>query len=235
MVAAFTFALIDDTPPLVVGALRLRRPAVSRSAETIVKTNPSRVCVSGELNWTKAVLVVLEIVPLIVPVKLIELEVATSAIVKVKVSLTDTGVAEVENVVNVPRLTLFAGGTVAVDSPCEVYVTVVERSVLVNSDVPDEANVSVARKMIEPACASAPQSSAAQIAVHKIRVFRHPMTSCLLKLNRTGEIRCPAASFSEAQASKSELVKPDLSGLFRKVWRLAFATILPRAVNLWKE
>ncbi len=45
-----TLALIVDWPPFVNGALRLTRPCVPPSAETIVKTNPSRVCVSGVLN-----------------------------------------------------------------------------------------------------------------------------------------------------------------------------------------
>jgi hypothetical protein len=205
-----TVAAIVDTPPLVGGALRLRRPGRLVSADTILKSNPSRVCDSGELNCTNALLLEDEIAPDIVPVKVMKSDVAVFVTVKVKVSLTVTGVAEDDVVVNVPRLT-FAGGVVGAVGNADVYATMVVPSALVNVDVFDEANVSVARKVIEPACASAPQSSAAQIAAHKIRIFRHPMTSCLLKLNRTVEIRCPAASFGEAQASKSELVKPDLS------------------------
>jgi hypothetical protein len=83
--------------------------------------------------------------------------------------------------------------------------------VLVNVGESEEVKTPVVRKLIEPACELAPQRIAPHSATPKIQVFLHPMTSCLLKLNRTGEIRCPAASFGEAQASKSELVKPDLS------------------------
>jgi hypothetical protein len=114
--AADTVALIVDIPPFVAGALRSTVPGVPPSAETIVKTNPSRVCASGELNTIDAVLVLPEIVPLIVPEKVIVLLVATSVTVRVKVSLTVDGesVGAVEVVTNVPRLTLAVGGAVAV-------------------------------------------------------------------------------------------------------------------------
>jgi hypothetical protein len=202
--ADVTVALIDDTPPLVGGALRLRRPGRLVSAETIVKSNPSRFCDSGELNCTNALLLVDEIAPDIVPLKVIESDVAVFVTTKVKVSLTVTGVLEFDDVVNVPRLT-FAGGVVGIVGNADVYATMVVPSALVNVDVPDEKNVSVARKVIEPACELVAQRSAPHSAAPKIQVFLRPMTSCLLKLNRTVEIRCPAASFGETQASNRNL------------------------------
>jgi hypothetical protein len=115
---ASTLAAIVDTPPFVVGALRLSWPAVPVSAETIVKVNPSRVCESGELNSINALLVLPEIVPLIVPENVIKLEVSVSVTVRVKVSLTGDGVdgSALEVVVNVPKLTLLVGGAVALDT-----------------------------------------------------------------------------------------------------------------------
>jgi hypothetical protein len=115
---ASTLAAIVDTPPFVVGALRLTVPALPPSAETIVKVNPSRICVSGELNTIDALLVLPEIAPLNVPVNVIEPAAGpVSVTVRVKVSATADGVAgsAVEVVVNVPKLMLFTGGTVADD------------------------------------------------------------------------------------------------------------------------
>lgn len=112
---AETVALIDDMPPLVVGALRLRRPGVLRSAETIVKIYPSRFCDRGVLNCIKALLVVPEIAPLIVAEKVIVSDVSVFVTVRVKVSLTGSGddADADEVVVNEPRLTLLVGGAVA--------------------------------------------------------------------------------------------------------------------------
>ena len=113
-----TVALIDDTPPFVVGASRLRRPGTLRSAETIAKTYPSRSCDSGELNSIKALLVLAEIVPLIVAENVMVWAVSVFVTVRVNVSLTvvgDVGDA-IEAVVNVPRLTLLVGGAVADDT-----------------------------------------------------------------------------------------------------------------------
>jgi hypothetical protein len=111
-----TVALIVDMPAFTVGALRSTVPALPPSAETIVKINPSRFCESGELNTIDALLPLLEIIPLIVPENVIVSAVATSVTVSVKVSLTVDGdvVGAVEDVTNVPKLTLAVGGTVAV-------------------------------------------------------------------------------------------------------------------------
>jgi hypothetical protein len=113
-----TVALIVDTPPFVVGALRLTWPAVPPSWLTIVKINPSSDSVSGELNLIDALLVLPEIAPDICPVNVIASSVAVLVIVRVNVSTTGSGDpgGAPEAVVNVPKLTLFTGGTVAADS-----------------------------------------------------------------------------------------------------------------------
>jgi hypothetical protein len=101
--------LIVDTPRFVVGAMRLTVPALPPSAETIVKTNPSRVCESGELNTTDALLVPLEIVPLIDPMNEIEPPAepgVVSETVRTKLSTTGVVDADVLAAVNVPRLML---------------------------------------------------------------------------------------------------------------------------------